>query len=202
MELSPSPAAPARHPRGGPDHTPPMPSPRPSMLTRAQPGRNRHRLDGRPDRGSEYPGRAPDWSFAHAAAASRMHTDELPIDDLVQIGAAAAALGVSIDTLRRWERAGRIRFERRGNRRYISSHELADRLRERGATSRSSARNRLQGTVLAVQKDGLMAQIDMACGPYRIVSLMSREAADELDLKPGDQATAIVKSTTVIVESR
>jgi molybdopterin-binding protein len=131
-----------------------------------------------------------------------MHTDELPIDDLVQIGAAAAALGVSIDTLRRWERAGRIRFERRGNRRYISSHELADRLRERGATSRSSARNRLQGTVLAVQKDGLMAQIDMACGPYRIVSLMSREAADELDLKPGDQATAIVKSTTVIVESR
>jgi len=47
-----------------------------------------------------------------------------------------------------------------------------------------------------------MAQIDMACGPYRIVSLMSREAADELDLKPGDQATAVVKSTTVIVESR
>jgi molybdopterin-binding protein len=131
-----------------------------------------------------------------------MQADELPLDDLVKIGAAAAALGVSVDTLRRWERAGRITFERRGNQRFISSHELADRLRERGSTSRSSARNRLHGTVLAVQKDGLMAQIDMACGPYRIVSLMSREAADELGLKPGDQATAVVKSTTVIVESR
>jgi len=130
-----------------------------------------------------------------------MQSDESPKNDLVKIGAAAAALGVSIDTLRRWERAGRITFERRGKQRYISSQELANRLRERGATGRSSARNRLHGTVLAVKKDDIMAQIDMACGPYRIVSLMSREAADELDLKPGDQATAIVKSTTVIIES-
>jgi molybdopterin-binding protein len=130
-----------------------------------------------------------------------MQSDEPPKDDLVKIGAAAAALGVSIDTLRRWERAGRITFERHGTQRYISSQDLASRLRERGATGRSSARNRLHGTVLAVKKDDIMAQIDMACGPYRIVSLMSREAADELDLKPGDQATAIVKSTTVIVES-
>ena len=130
-----------------------------------------------------------------------MQSDEPPKNDLVKIGAAAAALGVSIDTLRRWERAGRITFERRGKQRYISSQELANRLRERGATGRTSARNRLQGTVLAVKKDDIMAQIDMACGPYRIVSLMSREAADELDLKPGDQATAIVKSTTVIIES-
>jgi len=130
-----------------------------------------------------------------------MQSDESPKNDLVKIGAAAAALGVSIDTLRRWERAGRITFERRGKQRYISSQELANRLRERGATGRTSARNRLHGTVLAVKKDDIMAQIDMACGPYRIVSLMSREAADELDLKPGDQATAIVKSTTVIIES-
>jgi molybdopterin-binding protein len=130
-----------------------------------------------------------------------MQSDEPPKNDLVKIGAAAAALGVSIDTLRRWERAGRITFERRGTQRYISSRDLANRLRERGATGRSSARNRLQGTVLAVKKDEIMAQIDMACGPYRIVSLMSREAADDLDLKPGDQATAIVKSTTVIIES-
>ena len=130
-----------------------------------------------------------------------MQSDESPTNDLVKIGAAAAALGVSIDTLRRWERAGRITFERRGKQRYISSQELANRLRERGATGRTSARNRLHGTVLAVKKDDIMAQIDMACGPYRIVSLMSREAADELDLKPGDQATAIVKSTTVIIES-
>lgn len=62
-------------------------------------------------------------------------------------------------------------------------------------------RNRLHGTVLAVKKDEIAAQVDMACGPYRIVSLMSREAADELDLKPGDAATAIVKSTTVFIES-
>jgi|SRR5450755_2217842 molybdopterin-binding protein len=130
-----------------------------------------------------------------------MRSDEPPLNDLIKIGAAAAALGVSVDTLRRWEKAGKITFERRGRQRYISSHELAQRLRERGATGRSSARNRLQGTILAVKKDEVMAQIDLACGPYRIVSLMSREAADELDLKPGDQATAVVKSTTVIVEN-
>jgi molybdopterin-binding protein len=63
-----------------------------------------------------------------------------------------------------------------------------------------SARNRLQGTVIAVQKDKIMAQVELVCGPYRIVSLMSREAADELDLKPGDLAAAVVKATTVIVE--
>jgi molybdopterin-binding protein len=84
----------------------------------------------------------------------------------------------------------------------MSSRDLADLLRDRGATGLSSARNRLQGMVVAVKKDDVMAQIDMACGPYRIVSLMSREAADELDLKPGDQAAAVVKSTTVIIETR
>jgi molybdopterin-binding protein len=124
------------------------------------------------------------------------------VEDLVKIGAAAAALGVSVDTLRRWERSGRIRFHRHGNQRFMSSRELAVLLRERGAKGLTSARNRLQGTVIAVKKDGVMAQIDMACGPYRIVSLMSSEAAEELDLKPGDQATAVVKSTTVIIETR
>ena len=128
-------------------------------------------------------------------------TDER-FQDLVKIGAAAAALGVSVDTLRRWERTGRITFQRRGGGRYMSSRDLADLIRERGATGLSSARNRLQGTVLAVKKDGVMAQIEMACGSYRIVSLMSREAAEELDLKPGDQATAIVKSTSVIIDTR
>ena len=131
-----------------------------------------------------------------------METDAPAIDDLVKIGAAAAALGVSVDTLRRWERAGRITFERRGSQRFMSSHDLSNLLRERGATGLTSARNRLQGIILSVKKDGVMAQIDMACGPYRIVSLMSREAAEELELKPGDQATAVVKSTTVIVETR
>jgi molybdopterin-binding protein len=131
-----------------------------------------------------------------------MQSDESAIEDLVKIGAAAAALGVSVDTLRRWERNGRITCQRRGTQRYMSSRDLADLLRDRGATGLSSARNRLQGMVVAVKKDDVMAQIDMACGPYRIVSLMSREAADELDLKPGDQAAADVKSTTVIIETR
>jgi molybdopterin-binding protein len=129
-------------------------------------------------------------------------SDDAPLEELVKIGAAAAALGVSADTLRRWERAGRITFERRGRQRFIAAHDLSQLLSERGAKGLSSARNRMQGTIVAVKKDSVMAQIDMACGPFRIVSLMSREAAEELDLKPGDPATAVVKSTTVIVETR
>jgi molybdopterin-binding protein len=122
------------------------------------------------------------------------------MDDLVRIGAAAQALGVSVDTLRRWEREGRVQFERRGNSRFLKADELASLLRARGASDRSSARNRLHGVVLEVKRDGVMAQVDMACGPYRVVSLMSAEAADELDLKPGDPATAVVKATTVMIE--
>ncbi len=124
------------------------------------------------------------------------------MEDLVRIGAAATALGVSIDTLRRWERDGRVAFERRDGRRYLPSAELARLLRERatGGGGRSSARNRLTGVVVAVQRDGLMAQVELACGPYRVVSLMSAEAADDLGLQPGDTATAVVKATTVMVE--
>jgi molybdopterin-binding protein len=121
-------------------------------------------------------------------------------DQGIRIGVAAQALGVSVDTLRRWESDGRIAFERRGNQRILAPEELARVLRERGANPRSSARNRLTGVVVDVRRDGVMAQIDLACGPFRIVSLMSREAADELDLRPGRTATAVVKSTTVIVE--
>jgi molybdopterin-binding protein len=124
------------------------------------------------------------------------------IVDLIQIGAAATALGVSIDTLRRWERTGRVHFERRGNRRYMSSLELSKLLHERGATGYSSARNHFTGVVVAVKRDEVMAQIDLVCGPFRMVSLMSREAADDLGLKPGVSATAVVKATNVIVETR
>jgi len=122
------------------------------------------------------------------------------MDEGLRIGVAAQALGVSVDTLRRWERDGRIVFERRGNRRVLAPEELARVLRERGTNSRSSARNRMTGVVVDVKRDGVMAQIDLSCGPYRIVSLMSREAADELDLRPGQAATAIVKSTIVVIE--
>lgn len=124
------------------------------------------------------------------------------MDDVIRIGAAASALGVSIDTLRRWERDGRIEFQRRGQQRFIASEDLARLLRERTASGKSSARNRLQGIVLGVQRNGVMAQIDLACGPYRIVSLMTREAADDLALKPGDTATAVVKSTAVVIDRR
>lgn len=127
------------------------------------------------------------------------------MEDLIRIGAAAQALGVSADTLRRWERAGRVRFERRGRQRYLDSGELARLLHERSAAAgaaHSSARNRLDGVVVGVRKDGIMAQIELACGPYRIVSLMSREAAEDLGLEPGVAATAVVKATTVIVEGR
>ncbi|MEA2227191.1 MAG: hypothetical protein QOF04_821 [Solirubrobacteraceae bacterium] len=122
------------------------------------------------------------------------------MEDIIRIGAAATALGVSIDTLRRWERTGRIQFERRGQQRYLTQDELARLLRERAGMGATSARNRLPGIVLAVRRDGVMAQVDMACGPHRVVSLMSREAADQLALKPGDSATAVIKATTVVVE--
>lgn len=122
------------------------------------------------------------------------------MDEGIRIGIAAQALGVSVDTLRRWERDGRIAFERRGNRRVLAPEELARVLRDRGSNTRSSARNRMAGVVVDVRRDDVMAQIDMACGPYRIVSLMSREAADELDLRPGQTATAVVKSTSVVIE--
>lgn len=119
----------------------------------------------------------------------------------IRIGAAAQALGVSTDTLRRWERDGKITFVRQGSQRYLPADELARLLRERtGGGEHTSARNRLAGVVVAVEKDGVMAKVELACGPYRVVSLMSREAADELDLRPGVAATAVVKSTTVIVE--
>ena len=119
----------------------------------------------------------------------------------LRIGAAAAALGVSIDTLRRWERSGQIRFERRGGTRYVDAGEVARLLRARAARRATSARNRLDGIVIAIKKDTVMAQVELACGPYRVVSLMSREAADELGLEVGSTARAVIKATTVVVET-
>jgi molybdopterin-binding protein len=124
------------------------------------------------------------------------------VETLVRIGAAAQALGVSVDTLRRWERAGRVKFERRGQQRFIAAAELAELLRDRHTDGKTSARNRFQGIVLAVERDKVMAQVELVCGPFRVVSLMSREAADELGLEPGVPATAVIKSTNVVVETR
>lgn len=121
--------------------------------------------------------------------------------DYLRIGEVAQRVGVSVDTLRRWETQGRITFQRKGNQRVLPASELAGLLSSlAGAERTSSARNRLTGVVVSVERDGVMAKVELACGDYRIVSLMSREAADEMELAPGVAATAIVKSTSVMVE--
>jgi len=121
--------------------------------------------------------------------------------DYLRIGEVAQRVGVSVDPLRRWESEGRIAFERRGNQRVLPASELAGFLTSLAGSDRtSSARNRLTGVVVAVERDGVMAKVELACGDYRIVSLMSREAADELGLDVGKHAIAVIKSTNVIVE--
>lgn len=124
------------------------------------------------------------------------------MSEWVRIGEVAQALGVSVDTLRRWETDGRIEFERINGQRVMRADQLSDlTARLGGRTNTSSARNRMAGVVVSVQKDGVMAQVELACGDYRVVSLMSREAAEDLGLEPGKAATAIIKSTNVIVEA-
>lgn len=125
-----------------------------------------------------------------------------------RIAEAAEVLGVSADTVRRWTEAGRLTARTVAGRTVIAGPELAafaassidaaDRERTRADTV--SARNRMSGIVTRVVKDTVMAQVEMACGPHRIVSLMSAEAADELGLEPGARAIASVKSTNVVVE--
>jgi molybdopterin-binding protein len=132
---------------------------------------------------------------------ARMADDDA-LAPALRIGAVASALGVSVDTLRRWEQEGRVQFERRGGQRFLDAETLARLLRDRSPARHSSARNRFEGVVLSVTRDKVMAKVEMACGPYRVVSLMSREAADELGLKPGSVAEAVVKSTNVMIETR
>jgi molybdopterin-binding protein len=121
---------------------------------------------------------------------------------------AAQLLGVSDDTLRRWADSGRVAtVTDEAGRRAIEGSELARFAKSNAApvptaapVSRESARNRFVGLVTAVTRDTVMAQVELQCGPYRVVSLMSREAADELGLEPGVAAVAAVKSTNVVVE--
>jgi molybdopterin-binding protein len=117
-------------------------------------------------------------------------------------GEAAAALGISLDTLRRWDKDGRIKVTRdRGNRRVVSAREI-DRLRGDGHGAHISARNRFQATVTAVEVEGLMAQVELVVSePVRLVAVVTRDAVEELGLKEGMPATAIVKSTNVMVQS-
>ena len=103
---------------------------------------------------------------------------------------AARRLGISLDTLRRWDKEGRIRTRRdKANRRIVPADEV-DRLRGPASPHELSARNRLSGTVRDVKVEGLLAQ----------VSVITREAAEELALQPGDPATAVVKATSIMVE--
>jgi molybdopterin-binding protein len=121
-----------------------------------------------------------------------------------RIGEAADLLGVSADTVRRLIDGGRLTAARDGHgHRVVDGADLAAYVRSDagdGTGARSSARNRLRGIVTAVTRDTVMAQVEIQAGPFRMVSLMSREAADQLGLEVGCVAVAVVKSTTVVVE--
>ena len=121
------------------------------------------------------------------------------------MGEAARALGVSVDTLRRWDRAGRLRTTRdERNRRRVAAAEVA-RLRrgtERHRTGRPlSARNRFSGVVRSVEVDGVMALVEIAAGPHLITAAITRDAVEELGLMAGSPAVAAVKATSVMVEA-
>jgi molybdopterin-binding protein len=123
----------------------------------------------------------------------------------VSLGEAAGALGVSVDTLRRWDRAGKLRTTRdERNRRRVPLREL-ERLRarpDRHRTGRSlSARNRFPGVVRSVEVDGVMALVELQAGPFRVTAAVTRDAVEELGLAEGVRATATVKATSVMVEA-
>ncbi len=125
----------------------------------------------------------------------------------LRIGEAAAQLGVSSDTLRRWAEAGRIEVQLTpGGQRTVSQADVtrlaADRRRE-GAERpivAQSSRNRFPGVVTRVERDGVAAVVEVQAGPHRLVSLITREASEELALEPGDEVVCTVKATDVMVE--
>ena len=122
------------------------------------------------------------------------------------IGEAARAIGVSADTLRRWDRAGKLRTTRdERNRRLVPAKEVE---RLRGAPRRHetghalSARNRFPGIVRSVEVDGVMALVELEAGPFRLTAAVTRDAVDELGLVVGSPATAAVKATSVMIDRR
>lgn len=126
----------------------------------------------------------------------------------LRISEVAAVLRVSDDTVRRWIDQGRLQADRdAAGRKVVPGVDLAAFVRERRHVdpgteeAHTSARNRFDGIVTDVRRDDLVAQVEIQAGPFRVVSLMTREAADELGLTPGSLATAVVKATTVIVEA-
>jgi molybdopterin-binding protein len=125
----------------------------------------------------------------------------------LRVGQAAEMLGVTVETLRRWEAEGRLRMERsEGGQRLVGIDEISRLLdeRRRASTDRpivaQSARNRFPGIVTRIEKDRVAAVVEVLAGPHRMVSLMTAEAVDDLGLKVGDEAVCVVKATNVIVE--
>jgi len=120
------------------------------------------------------------------------------------LGEAAREIGVSVDTLRRWERAGKLRAVRDDrNQRRVPRREverLGSRPRRHRAGDTLSARNRFAGKVVSVESDGVMALVEIEAGPHRITAAITRDAVEELGLAPGVDATATVKATSVMVE--
>lgn len=125
----------------------------------------------------------------------------------MRISEAASLLGVSDDTVRRWIADGRLPMDtdERG-RNTVAGRDIAALMAEGtvedAGAAPSSARNRFPGIVTRVERDGVMALVELQAGPHRIISLMSREAADELGLEPGVRASATVKATNVVIEGR
>lgn len=123
-----------------------------------------------------------------------------------RIGEAAKLLHVRVETLRRWEREGKLAVERtEGGQRLVPAAEVARLLAERRAAApatsvHTSRRNAFPGVITKVTRDKVSTLVEIQAGPHRVVSLITREAADELDLKPGMEATATVKATSVMVE--
>jgi molybdopterin-binding protein len=126
----------------------------------------------------------------------------MPAD--LTLGEAAAALGVSVDTLRRWDRAGQIVTKRDArNRRLVPASEIrrlsARPTRHRTGT-KGSARNRFPGVVRSVESDGVMALVELEAGPFLVTAAITRDSIEELGLAPGVTATAIVKATSVMID--
>ncbi len=122
----------------------------------------------------------------------------------MSLGEAAKAIGVSADTLRRWERSGKLKAHRdERNRRRVSEAEvrrLTSRPQRHRTGATGSARNRFAGTIRSVEVDGVMALVEMQAGPFFITAAITRDSVQELGLAPGVQATAAVKATSVMIE--
>jgi molybdopterin-binding protein len=122
----------------------------------------------------------------------------------LSLGEAATALGVSVDTLRRWDRNGRIKTKRdERNRRLVPASEirrLTDRPERHRTGTERSARNRFAGVVRSVEADGVMALVELEAGPFLVTAAITRDSIEELGLAAGVTATAVVKATSVMIE--